>query len=517
MRATIEEVGTGDAGVRRKLIRIRELQERAKRDPRFRAQALSLVAGLPPRDHDREIAAVVRFVRGRVRYVRDPWSPTGLELFVEPQLMLEHALEGSSSAQGDCDDMALLGGALLETLGYPTRSRVGGSRPDWRHVWTEVFHPERGWTPLEWTRAVPIGFDPAGRFDDTATVEDLAMHASLAPELGELGKIGKKLKRVTKILKPLLKIAAPLVATAVGGPAAGALVGKLTSGIGKKRPRPQVDLAPAYYAAPQQEPVYAAQEQGGPVYYAAPPPPPQQIVATPTVSPMPMPMARVYESQQMPAYRSPYEVEYGRATDDPLPQGVVDWDQQFDSSLTAEAEEEMELPDDIPSFGLAPELGELGQMKRKSKLKRFMRKHGETLIAAAPLVSPLTKAFGIRAESIRSAARSVRGLARTVAPGFTPAVGPLEQSPNKFVRRQQLLRTFMPWMSDPTAEPRDEADAVAQSQTPAGRLRQMTELLKGRGGAKLTPKPMKLPAAAAGVGGGGIAIAAAAALFLLMR
>lgn len=173
--ATIEAIADGRPGLQAKVARIRSLVEKAKRDPNFRDRVHELLQRLPEKDHTAEITALVEHVRRGVRYMRDPWSPTGLELFIEPQTMLADIESGKAS--GDCDDHVILASALLETAGYPTRYRVGGVPPDiYQHIWLDVQHPRKGWLPVELTRKdKPVGWDPSPRFALVETLSDLPM------------------------------------------------------------------------------------------------------------------------------------------------------------------------------------------------------------------------------------------------------------------------------------------------------------------------------------------------------
>lgn len=184
--ATLEYVPDGTPGVVAKVKRIRVLVEAAKRSPTFRDRAAALVQHVAEKDHDAEISTLVEHVRHGVRYLRDPWSPTGLELFIEPETMLHDVAQGRAS--GDCDDHVLLASALLETAGYPTRYRVGGSPPDnWQHIWLDVEHPRKGWLPVELTRKdMPIGADPSPRFILTKTLGAMPMTSQPFAELAAL-------------------------------------------------------------------------------------------------------------------------------------------------------------------------------------------------------------------------------------------------------------------------------------------------------------------------------------------
>lgn len=165
----IEDIPSGAKGLARKTRRIRELVERAKRDPNFRGQVARILRSVTEKDHWGEIQAVVEFVRGRVRYLRDPWSPTGLELFTDPRTLLRDALRGEAS--GDCDDHVILASAMLETAGYETRYPVGAAGPeDYRHIWLEVLQPRAGWVSVDLTaKEQEIGWSPGDSYHHVET------------------------------------------------------------------------------------------------------------------------------------------------------------------------------------------------------------------------------------------------------------------------------------------------------------------------------------------------------------
>ena len=62
---------------------------------------------------------------------------------------------------GDCDDMSILLGAMLEAIGHPVRLALSGPdplRPDlFSHIYLEVFHKGR-WIPLDATMPYPMGW-----------------------------------------------------------------------------------------------------------------------------------------------------------------------------------------------------------------------------------------------------------------------------------------------------------------------------------------------------------------------
>lgn len=160
-KGTLESVADGAPGLRDKTRRIRRMVEAAKRDPNFRAFVVSLLHGLPWRDHVGEVERIVAWVKENVRYMRDP---SGVEVFTTPQTLLGDALAGEAAE--DCDGMVTLASALLETAGYKTRYRIGAIGPEkYRHIWLDVNVPRRGWVPIEMTREdAPLGFDPGSRY-----------------------------------------------------------------------------------------------------------------------------------------------------------------------------------------------------------------------------------------------------------------------------------------------------------------------------------------------------------------
>lgn len=165
----LEDIPGGAPGLALKAKRIRQLVERAKRDPNFRSKTAELVEEIAEKDHTGEIHTLVNFVRNRVRYLRDPWAPGGLELFTDPRTLLRDALRGKAS--GDCDDHVILASALLETAGYETRYPVGADGPeDYRHIWLEVLHPQTGWISVDLTtKEQEIGWDPGPAYHHVET------------------------------------------------------------------------------------------------------------------------------------------------------------------------------------------------------------------------------------------------------------------------------------------------------------------------------------------------------------
>lgn len=267
MKSRVESLPTGTPGLRVKMARMRELVETAKRDPVFVRRARSIVAQARERDADAEIGAVSAFVRRGIRYVADPLH---VELFTDPRVMLADALAGTGA--GDCDELSTLGAALLESVGYPTRWRVGGEGENWQHVWLDVKHPRRGWLPVDDTaKGRPVGFDPSrGRFSTVGTFhahdregiiegmhgfgrrDDLlglggGVCGGYLCELpdGTLGKGGFK-KKFKKLSKKLLKVAAPIAAFVPGiGPVAAMAIGAAQKAVAARDAKKRANRAAA--------------------------------------------------------------------------------------------------------------------------------------------------------------------------------------------------------------------------------------------------------------------------------
>jgi len=129
---------------------MRQLVNAGKKSPVVRQLAVSLTKGLIQKDWDSEVNTLYKFVRDRIRYVRDI---NGVETLHTPEKILENAA-------GDCDDKSILLASLLESLGYRTRLvAVGFRKNSFSHVYPEVLH-NNNWVSLETTEPVDMGWKP---------------------------------------------------------------------------------------------------------------------------------------------------------------------------------------------------------------------------------------------------------------------------------------------------------------------------------------------------------------------
>lgn len=140
---------------------MRNLVHSGKKSPRVRQTAVLLTQNLPQKDHEEEIKVLYRFVRDRIRYVRDV---RGVETLHTADRILENK-------QGDCDDKSILLASLLESLGHTTRFTAIGfspskklfgkmTSPGYSHVLPEVLLRNGDWLALETTEPVGLGWFP---------------------------------------------------------------------------------------------------------------------------------------------------------------------------------------------------------------------------------------------------------------------------------------------------------------------------------------------------------------------
>lgn len=149
--STLHTIPSGVEGVRATLRHMRRLARAGKVTSAARSLAELITRNLPPKDSRAEIDAVFRWIKGHIRYVRDIRG-------VETVSTVERLLRVRT---GDCDDMAVLASALLESIGFHTRFvALGFDGAQYSHVITEV-QLGAGWIPLDCTvRGAFLGWYP---------------------------------------------------------------------------------------------------------------------------------------------------------------------------------------------------------------------------------------------------------------------------------------------------------------------------------------------------------------------
>jgi transglutaminase-like putative cysteine protease len=131
---------------------------------RQKAIDILLEKGVKPKDYLGEIKALFEWLQRNVRYTKDPFR---LEVLHSARRMLE-------LRAGDCDDMAILLGAVLVAIGHPVRLILAGPdllRPRlFTHVYLEVYYKGR-WIPLDPTMPYPMGRAPRALVKKVIAIE----------------------------------------------------------------------------------------------------------------------------------------------------------------------------------------------------------------------------------------------------------------------------------------------------------------------------------------------------------
>ena len=130
-------------------------------DERIRSQALTITrsirrhseTGQPDlRDVDQIAGALYKWMVRNINYVRDPWN---IERIQSPDVTLRQKA-------GDCDDHAILGAALLQSLGIQTGFRiVSRTGNNFDHIYA-VYRSPQGWKSFDTTVLKYPGY----RFDE---------------------------------------------------------------------------------------------------------------------------------------------------------------------------------------------------------------------------------------------------------------------------------------------------------------------------------------------------------------
>ena len=143
----------GAEGTRQTLRIMRELVRECKMHPRVRQLAKTIVQPCPPKHIKCEITRLHAFVANKIRYVRDV---QGVETVQAPDVTLR-------DKAGDCDDQAVLIGALLGSIGHPVRFIAVGFQPGkFAHVYAETPIGPNGVAVETTEKGWPVGRKPRG-------------------------------------------------------------------------------------------------------------------------------------------------------------------------------------------------------------------------------------------------------------------------------------------------------------------------------------------------------------------
>jgi transglutaminase-like putative cysteine protease len=156
----------GYPGTKRTVEYMKTLLRTGAKDFYVRQQAIDILVekGVKPKDYLGEIKALFEWVQQNVRYTKDPFR---VEVLHSARRMME-------LRAGDCDDLAILLGSMLEAIGHPVRLVLTGPdllRPRFfTHVYLEVYYRGR-WIPLDPTMPHPMGWAPKAPVRRVVTIE----------------------------------------------------------------------------------------------------------------------------------------------------------------------------------------------------------------------------------------------------------------------------------------------------------------------------------------------------------
>ena len=150
---------------------------------RQKAIDILLEKQVKPKDYLTEIKALFEWIQQHIRYTKDTVQ---VEVLHSAKRMLE-------LRAGDCDDMAILLGAMLEAIGHPVRLVLSGPDPLrqdlFTHIYLEVFHKGR-WISLDATMPYPMGWSPRTIVKKIIAIERRSNMMAEDMELRGIGGVG---------------------------------------------------------------------------------------------------------------------------------------------------------------------------------------------------------------------------------------------------------------------------------------------------------------------------------------
>ena len=155
VRITTRRIPSGSRGTDWTVEQIRSFILDGAKDFTVRRRVVDILMAqrVRARDYLGEIKALFEWVQSNIRYTRDPHR---VELLHSARRMLE-------LRAGDCDDMTILLGAMLQSIGHRVRIVVVGPTPKRPKLFTHVY-PEvqfRGrWIAVDATVPHPMGWKP---------------------------------------------------------------------------------------------------------------------------------------------------------------------------------------------------------------------------------------------------------------------------------------------------------------------------------------------------------------------
>lgn len=162
----LAHIPKGAVGTQKTVEHVQALIRSGAKDFYVRQKAIDILLEkhVRPKDYLAEIKALFEWVQQHIRYTKDTF---GVEVLHSAKRMLE-------LRAGDCDDMTILLGAMLEAIGHPVRLVIIGSNPLrhdlFTHIYLDVFHKGR-WIPLDATMPYPMGWAPKTMVKKIITIE----------------------------------------------------------------------------------------------------------------------------------------------------------------------------------------------------------------------------------------------------------------------------------------------------------------------------------------------------------
>jgi len=184
-RITLGHIPTGWRGTQKTVEHVQALIRAGAKDFYVRQKAIDILLEkqVKPKDYLAEIKALFEWVQQHIRYTKDTFQ---VELLHSAKRMLE-------LRAGDCDDMTILLGAMLEAIGHPVRLILSGPdplKPDlFTHIYLEVFHKGR-WIPLDATMSYPMGWAPRTLVKKIIAIERRTNMMAEDLELQGIGGVG---------------------------------------------------------------------------------------------------------------------------------------------------------------------------------------------------------------------------------------------------------------------------------------------------------------------------------------
>jgi len=185
-KITTMRIPRGFPGTQHTAAHVRRLILDGAKDFYVRQKAIDIMLGraVRPKNYRGEIQALFEWVQRNVRYTKDPFR---VEVLHSPRRLLE-------LRAGDCDDMTILLGAMLEAIGHPVRLVLTGPDPArpllFSHIYLEVNYRGR-WIPLDATMPHPMGWAPHALVRRTVPLregEPYAIHGNAGA--GDAGAAG---------------------------------------------------------------------------------------------------------------------------------------------------------------------------------------------------------------------------------------------------------------------------------------------------------------------------------------